>query len=121
MKASAITVSAIVSCAALLSCSAASAQPHVAAESGAEPIPNADMDVWLRRLVGSYKLDGSANAFACPSACSGVKGKVDCTAIGTGPGVQCIMNATWQEYWSMTGQPTLIDYLDPSMMLFGLD
>jgi hypothetical protein len=121
MKISVLTVSAVVSCIALLCCSTANAQPHVEAEAGAEPLPNTDMDVWLRRLVGSYKLDGSAGSFGCPSACSGVKGKVDCIAIGTGPGVQCILNATWQEYWTMTGQPQLLDYLDPSMMLLGLD
>jgi hypothetical protein len=121
MKVSVIAVSAVLSCTALSCCGTAVAQPRTVDEAGGEPVPDADMDVWLRRLVGKYKLDGAANAFACPSSCSGVKGKVDCIAIGTGPGVQCVLNATWQEYWDMRGNPTLVDYLDPSMMLFGLD
>jgi hypothetical protein len=121
MKVSVIAVSAVLSCTALSCSGTASAQPRVVDEAGGDPVPDADMDVWLRRLVGNYKLDGAANSFACPSACSGVKGKVDCIAIGTGPGVQCVLNATWQEYWDMRGNPTLVDYLDPSMMLFGVD
>jgi hypothetical protein len=121
MKVSVIVVSAVILCTALMCSGTASAQPHRPDEAGAEPLPNTDLNVWLRRLVGKYKLDGAANPFGCPDNCSGVKGKVDCIAIGTGPGVQCILNATWQERWSFQGQPILLAYLDPSMMLMGLD
>jgi len=70
---------------------------------------------WLRRLVGSYRLEGAI-------ADAGIKGKADCIAIGTGPGVHCIFNAIWQEKWNpMTGEPILVDPLDPSMFLFGMD
>jgi hypothetical protein len=127
MKASVIIVRAGIICTALICSGTASAQPHRPEESGAEPLPNTAMDVWLRRLVGMYKLEGAANMGGCLRAkggsdCSTVKGKVDCIAIGTGPGVQCILNATWMEVWGVPeGDPEVIAYLDPAMMLLGLD
>jgi len=101
-----------------LGCCTAQAQPRevVAVRGEAiEPItdPSAVAD-WLRRLVGSYKLDGAIGDV-------GIKGKADCVAIGTGPGVQCIFNAIWQEKWDQMGRPILVDPLDPSMFLFGMD
>jgi hypothetical protein len=100
-------------------CSGAQAQPRevvaVRGEAVEAVTDPAAMAEWLRRLVGSYKLDGAIGD-------RGIKGKADCIAIGTGPGVQCIFNAIWQEEWDpLTGRPILLDPLDPSMFLFGMD
>jgi hypothetical protein len=113
---------------AALAADQASAQAHLPPPKWEDPIgPTAAPDVWLRRLVGKYKFDGVATAggdcFNSQGAtmCAGIKGKGDCIAVGTGPGVQCIFNATWQDIWSPRGDPILISFLDPSMALFGLD
>jgi hypothetical protein len=106
-------------CISALVCCSAQAQPREVVAVRGEAIetvtdPTAVAD-WLRRLVGSYNLDGAIGD-------AGIKGKADCTAIGTGPGVQCIFNAIWQEKWdTLTGRPIILDPLDPSMFLFGMD
>ncbi len=72
--------------------------------------------------------------------CSGIRGKGDCVAIGKGPGVQCMLNVTWQDFYEMLFQkaetkddavdnsptgnfelPGGVSYLDPSVALFGID
>ena len=113
-----IALAILFACISTLGCCSAQAQPRevVAVRGEAiEPItdPSAVAE-WLRRLVGSYKLDGAIGDV-------GIKGKADCVAIGTGPGVQCIFNAIWQEKWDQMGRPILVDPLDPSMFLFGMD
>ncbi len=109
---------------ALLAASSAIAQPHQPPPEWKDLSgPPVEPDVWLRRLVGTYRFDGMiANHDV------GVKGKADCVAIGTGPGVQCVLNVTWQDIWMMDLQsarmvtvPGGVSYLDPAMVLFGLD
>jgi hypothetical protein len=69
--------------------------------------------------------------------CSTIKGVGDCIGIGTGPGVQCVLNVTWQDMHDMVTEETNPDftknetgifnlpggvaYLSPAVMLFGLD
>jgi hypothetical protein len=108
----------LLACISTLVCCSAQAQPRevVAVRGEAiEPVtdPTAVAE-WLRRLVGSYKLDGAIGD-------AGITGKGDCIAIGTGPGVQCIFNAICQEKWDQMGRPIIVDPLDPSMFLFGMD
>ncbi len=107
------------------------------------------MDVWLKRLVGRYQFEGlvevvktedhrcgqlppdPANSNPPPPAepwCSSIKGKGDCIAIGTGAGVQCVLNVTWQDLYDVNmddgkvyNLPGGVSYLDPAMLLFGLD
>jgi hypothetical protein len=96
----------------------ANAQPHMPPPQWEDTTgQTAEPEVWVRRLVGKYKFDG----LACGGECTGVKGTADCIAVGTGPGVQCVINVTWQDLWTIDGQPLLLSILDPSMALFGLD
>lgn len=104
-------------------------------------VPTAEPDVWLRRLAGRYEVDGAiapavpeeddtasdenqedgAGSTSPPSGFKprGFRGKVDCVAIGSGPGVQCMLNIKWMEDAGV--HPVPVSYLDPSMMLLGLD
>jgi hypothetical protein len=107
-------------------------------------VATAEPDVWLKRLVGRYEVDGAiapvdtgevesdenqeggeecsdGEICATPSLprLTSIAGKIDCVAIGTGPGVQCVINIVWSEEW-VGGKPVPVAYLDPSMMLFGL-
>ncbi len=67
-----------------------------------------EMETWLRRLVGKFRYEGSAH----PSEdVVPIWGFMDCTGIGTGPGVQCVHNVMWPD----DVQP------HPSMSLYGMD
>jgi hypothetical protein len=90
----------------------------------------AAMAAWLRLLAGSYRVEGMVDFTERPI---GVGGKADCKAVGTGPGIQCIFNITWPDEFEVV-QPGEGDaragifnlpggdsYLDPSMMLIGLE
>lgn len=95
----------------------------------------AGMSDWLQRLVGRYKFDGmiqlfgaTCDAASASPACNPIKGLGDCVAVGKGPGVQCILNATWQDLFQVnfesgtaTAPPGTVAYLDPAMLLLGLD
>ena len=125
----------------LLACVAAtharpvSAQPHeeikVTGEAFVAVTDPAAMAEWLRRLVGRFKFDGAIQLGAqptCPPQCEPIKGLGDCVAVGTGPGVQCIFNITWQDMFqtnfdqgTVDAPPGAVAYLDPAMALFGLD
>jgi hypothetical protein len=126
-----VGVAALLSCAALLCASAASADPRGASTMGGEPVPDTPLDVFLGRLVDKYKFEGSVQG---GPGTEWVGGTADCVAVGAGPGVQCIFNVTWLEIWDirMPGEgldgltgvfevPGGIPYLDPAMALFGLE
>jgi hypothetical protein len=125
---------------ALLACATASAQPHTEARLEELITPTPAPDVWLRRLVGRFEFDGMISAGPCPPPapedgssppaplCTAVKGTGDCIAVGTGPGVQCVLNVSWQDMFVVNSQdgkvyslPGGVSYLDPAMLLFGLD
>jgi hypothetical protein len=104
------------------------AQAHLPLQPEYQPVAPVEPDVWLRRLVGNFSLDGAYVLGDCatndvmpgPPPCTGIKGNMNCIAVGDGPGVQCIINALWILY---IGNPPidLSSFLDPSMMLLGLD
>jgi hypothetical protein len=128
--------------AAALACGMANAQPRAEPEihfQAVEPITEpAQVAAWLQRLTGRYKYDGMIQmANVCvevpaegppppPSElCQGIRGKSDCIAVGTGPGVQCILNVTWQDIYTTdfengTVNEVMVSYLDPAMELYGL-
>jgi hypothetical protein len=129
---------------ALLAADRASAQPHSepainlkAIEPVTEP---AQVEEWLRRLVGRFKYDGMVQMGDCapiPPAgggpppppsdlCQGITGKSDCITIGTGPGLQCVLNVTWRDIYQMDfengeAREIMVSYLDPAMELYGLE
>lgn len=99
--------------------------------------PPTEMDVWLRRLVGQYQIEGLVHVpsngecgepgrTAVAQPCQTIKGMGDCVSVGTGPGVQCMFNVSWLDIWAVdfeTGNivPGAVSYLNPAMALFGLD
>lgn len=103
---------------------------------------------WMRRLAGHYRVDGSV--FMLPRTFEfrgtdgelreiefqqrliSAKGAADCKAVGTGPGMQCILNVGWLDEFETIMDPDMgpvgvwnlpggVAYLNPSMMLVGLD
>jgi hypothetical protein len=140
-----VAIAAALAGAALLACGTATANPRAAQDMGGAMTPDADLDVWLRRLVGKYNVEGMVQADVCgdlppdPATadevefppeplCQPIKGKGDCVGVGDGPGVQCMFNVTWQDMYrvavkegAVTTPPGGESYLDPAMALFGLD
>jgi hypothetical protein len=106
----------------LLTADPALAQPRMQPTLDDVTVPTPPLDVWLRRLVGRFELDGMVQMGPTCNAesdnCSAIKGRMDCIAIGNGPGVQCIINATWLIY---SASNDLDSYLDPAMSMFGID
>lgn len=96
------------------------------AYNAALPVVDAEgMGTWLKLLAGSFKVDGVAEVvFDHPSFhahrcgyvnpdgtvvepfCKNISGRADCVNIGKGPGVQCILQASWAEmFFLVTGFP----------------
>jgi hypothetical protein len=114
-----IFVSALLTLAALLAADEANAQPRMEPTLEDVTVATPAQDVWLRRLVGNFKLDGMIKQGPCEAyLCSAITGKIDCIAVGNGPGVQCIINAKWEIYSRFVD---LSSYLDPAMSLLGLN
>lgn len=82
----------------------------------------ADMKTWLPRLVGRFRIGGVVDSVNGPI---GASGKVDCIAIGDGPGVQCVMYASWDEIFDTRFPPQTItgalSFLGPASILYGVD
>jgi hypothetical protein len=90
----------------------------------------AEMDQWLRRLVGRFRYEGKLVFPIIAGVVNGrpqkayeemqFEGKGDCVAIGTGPGVQCIVDVDWP-----TSTPRRIEVppspYSPAMTLYGID
>ncbi len=130
-------VIALLASAAMLGCGAALAQPHQHVQMEDVTVPTPEMGVWLQRLAGSFNVEGMTSIPGradCPDYCKGIKGNASCVAVGRGPGVQCMLNITWEDMFEVilysedpnepTGifeLPAGVSYLDPSVALFGLD
>jgi hypothetical protein len=105
----------------------------------------ADMAAWLPRLVGRYRYEGVAD-FTPPdqndphdvensSSPSGppplkppklktITGLEDCIAIGTGPGLHCVLDIHWdEENWDNAGVDVEggVPFLSPALVLYGID
>lgn len=108
----------------------------------------AELDAWLRRLVGKFRYEGEIqiSAFACDnrgpceipgfncvfSMCFAVRtfqGAGDCMSIGAGPGVHCVINVPWPESIQVphpfTAQLLNLRWrgrlLAPAMIQYGMD
>lgn len=88
-----------------------------------------ELDAWLRRLPGRYRIKGQV--ILAPDAplpqTGSVEGIADCSGIGDGPGVNCIINAKWPFLTTnnnpMNVRPSPTEYLNtmrPSVLVFGL-
>ena len=156
-RAAALTVLA---CAGLLAADMAAAQargprsaprqvaPEPADEAVAREAKLAEMDAWLRRLVGHFRFEGDIQVFVlgCDShgpcmipglVCESFlcflhlpsPGVGDCINIGTGPGVHCVINVPWPESMliPLPSGTEIYDFrwparlLAPAMMLYGID
>jgi hypothetical protein len=146
-------------CAAALVATAAGANPRDPALRSTYVVPAPvdqpeEMGAWLRRLAGKYRAEGLVEVVyngpaydphrcgALPPEppesvaepfCQQIKGMVDCVSIGSGPGVQCILQVTWTDLYEvirpvdlgeMAGAFTLpggTSYLAPAMLLIGIE
>jgi len=77
------------------------------------------MEAWLTRLAGQFKYEGMVNPYS--PAPRGVSGRSDCIRIGSGPGVQCILEVKWPERWSIGAPVPPHPDLNPAMVLFGFE
>jgi hypothetical protein len=73
----------------------------------------AEMEVWLRRLVGKFRIEGKR--FRTPGNME-VRGTADCFGIGDGPGVSCVISAVWKN-----SDKAASFAIRPQVLLFGLD
>jgi hypothetical protein len=135
---------AVLACTAALVSDSAGAQPHAEPEisfKAIEPVTEpAQVEEWLRRLMGRFRYDGMVQMGDCaplPPAgggpppppsdlCQGITGKSDCVTIGTGPGLQCVLNVTWRDIYQFdfengAAREIMVSYLDPAMELYGLE
>jgi hypothetical protein len=113
-----------------------------------------EVETWLRRLPGRYRIEGRVvggvpienetlggtqmPSFDMRPVTGPIKGVADCSAIGEGVGVHCIINASWPkieyeripDYYS--GMPFVapsvnltpserVDTMRPAMVVLGLD
>jgi hypothetical protein len=160
-----VMVATLLACTALLSSGRAGAQPRVEPKVEDLATPTVAPDVWLRRMVGRFQFEGLVEVVYYPPEdghrcgplppdpndaqsdkppklpqpwCSGIKGMGDCVSIGKGPGVQCVLNVSWEDFYEVVtpedlepGEPAPpvgvfnlpggVSYLDPAMALFGID
>lgn len=81
-----------------------------------------EMDAWLRLLPGEYRVTGDVRMSQLRNGA--VRGDARCSQIGEGPGMQCLINATWRHLPDAPGSAASINFYDsmqPALMLFGLD
>lgn len=120
------SLSALLACLLALAAQGAAAQSHAqppeprtrpdpevlaARQAEARVQQRAALEVWLRRLVGTYGYEGIFDPGFRPA-----RGDGDCAGVGTGPGVQCVVYVTWPE---LDGSGILP--LAPAMFLYGID
>lgn len=124
---------ALLALAALLASGGASADPRDIAEPAAPLTPEmrearrvqmaVDMDVWLRRLEGRFRIEGVFIIDAVPLEPRRAKGMEDCITIGPGAGMQCVINVVWDEDYGADGQSgqTGVSSMAPALIEYGFD
>jgi hypothetical protein len=152
----------------MLAAGAAGANPRDSATklnyAPAKPVVEpAQMGEWLERLAGKYRIEGMVEVvLSSPDydrrrcgvpppppdepdrpivapLCESIKGRADCIRIGTGPGVQCIIQAQWHDMYELINGSEPVEegtnppppgmyrvpggesYLGPSMLMIGMD
>jgi hypothetical protein len=111
-------------------------------DPGPEPtLANAgELAAWLRRVPGRFRIQGriqmqqavtAAGSMAAAAVLSGeINGLADCTGVGEGVGVQCILNATWpvidldvqrmDSAWRISPSERM-KTMQPAMLVLGLN
>ncbi len=119
--------------AALMASGAVSADPRDIAEPAEPMTPEmqearrvqmaADMDVWLRKLEGRFRIEGVFYRDGDEANALHARGMEDCITIGPGAGMQCVINVLWDEDYGADGQSgqTGVSSLAPAMIEYGLD
>lgn len=108
---------------------------------------SAQIGAWLRQLAGRYRVEGSVwmlsrffefyyegekREVEFQQRFESAGGAGDCAAVGAGPGMHCIFNIAWQDQYETIMDPEQgpvgvhnlpggVPYLNPSMLLVGLD
>lgn len=101
-------------------------------DAAAQSRKRAELEVWLSRFVGSFQLKGTVMEYLNGGRLTSqdINGVMHCAGIGDGPGVHCLVKASfgpnlWQSFGGIGGgTPThSITYntLNPAVMLFALD
>lgn len=91
-------------------------------DAGAHARKLAETEAWLRSLVGRFRVDGE---YWNSGGRSPVRGTADCVGVGDGPGVACVMTASWKAPREVRKDKGLDDALNnalqPLFLLFGVD
>ncbi len=91
----------------------------------------AGIAAWLRRLKGRYRAEGMI-WMPLDGQRGPIRGSADCAPVGSGAGMHCIFNLQWQDIYQIVMDPDAermgvfslpggASYLNPSMLLMGLD
>lgn len=107
-----VTLAAVLACAAVLASVEVNAQAR-GPRSAPRPPPDkearlAELDAWLRRLVGQFHVK-SSNLWMLMDSPS-IEGSAECRAVGAGPGVNCLLSFV---------HPSGAEYFE--VFLYGLD
>ena len=83
----------------------------------------AELEHWLRNLVGKFRIEGKRWDVKRPDM--RVAGTAECFAIGSGPGVSCLISAEWKPN-GKAGRGTKYGKVQdaairPQILLFGVD
>jgi hypothetical protein len=82
----------------------------------------AEMELWLRRLTGKFRIVGE---YTNDGGNSQILGTANCFAVGSGPGVSCAISAKWKAPKEACKDPQLDTVLNiavqPLVLLFGID
>lgn len=91
-------------------------------EAGAPARKLAEMEIWLRRLTGKFRIEGK---YWNSGGSSSVSGTADCFGIGSGPGASCVISTEWEAPNESSRDPRLDMALHNAMrglvLLFGID
>jgi hypothetical protein len=80
-----------------------------------------EMEVWLRRLAGRFRIEGMR--WNASGGRAQVRGTADCFGIGSGPEVTCLISAIWKSGKENAKDLDQTSYfaVRPQVLLFGLD
>ncbi len=87
----------------------------------------AELNDWLHRLTGRFRIDGEVEFPGGPPNGEGmqggrVRGIADCIGIGDGPGVHCMINATWPIFADpLPTTSDLLNAMQPAVLTIGLN